>query len=99
MAESAVKTAKDILRQSREAQKDQFLAILYHRNTPSQGLDESPAQRLLNRRTRTLLPTTAPLLEPRAKDLKQDYRNLRQRQNIQMHLSKFEEGDRIRMKP
>ena len=85
MAESAAKTAKHILRKSREAREDQFLAILYNRNTPSQGLDESPAQRLLNRITRTLLHTTARLLEPRAKDLKQEHRNLRQRQNIQMH--------------
>ena len=44
--EAAVKSAKK-------------LAI---RNTPSQGIGSSPAQRLMNRRT--LLPTTSTLLEP-----------------------------------
>ena len=46
------------------------MALLDHRNTPSQGLDESPAQRLFDRRTRTKLPTVAKLLEPKAKDVK-----------------------------
>ena len=32
---------------------------------PTQGVDSSPAQRLLGRRTRTLLPNTQSLLEPR----------------------------------
>ncbi|KAK7912634.1 hypothetical protein WMY93_012845 [Mugilogobius chulae] len=32
-------------------------SICRHRNTPSQGLDTSPAQRLLSRRTRALLPS------------------------------------------
>ena len=35
------------------------------KNTPTQGLDSSPVQRLMNRRTKTLLPTTANLLKPK----------------------------------
>lgn len=52
-AESAVKTAKRLMKM---AGQDPYLAILDHRNTPTQGLDTSPAQRLLCRRTKTLLP-------------------------------------------
>ena len=54
-AESAVKTAKSILRKNKDG--DQFLALLNYRNTPSQSTGTSPAQRFFNRRTRTLLPT------------------------------------------
>lgn len=63
--ESAVKIAKRMLRKTAKSGEDQYLALLNIRNTPSQGLDSSPAQRLMGRRTRTLLPTTKSLLEPR----------------------------------
>ncbi|CAB4008143.1 Transposon Ty3-G Gag-Pol poly [Paramuricea clavata] len=67
-AESAVKEAKKILRKSKKAKSDAFLAVLDHRNTPSTSMKSSPAQRLLNRRARTLLPTTAKLLQPQSID-------------------------------
>ena len=66
-AESAVKMAKKLLRKAIDTKSDVQLAILDHRNTPSQSHDISPAQRLLNRRTRTLLPTAGSLLQPRAR--------------------------------
>ena len=50
-----------------------------HRNTPSQGLDTSQAQRLMNHRTRTLLPTSASLLEPRV---------IRERGKMQQRIAK-----------
>ena len=46
--ESAVKEAKKILRKSKKAKSDAFLAVLDHRNTPSASMKSSPAQRLLN---------------------------------------------------
>ena len=64
-AESAVKTAKSLLRKAIDANTDPYLAFLDYRNTPTQGMESSPAQRLLNRRTRTLLPATKQLLQPR----------------------------------
>ncbi|CAB3998068.1 Transposon Ty3-G Gag-Pol poly [Paramuricea clavata] len=67
-AESVVKEAKKILRKSKKAKSDAFLAVLDHRNTPSASLKISPAQRLLNRRARTLLPTTVKLLQPQLID-------------------------------
>jgi len=37
--------------------KDPWLALLDHRDTPTEGVDASPAQRLVSRRTRTPVPT------------------------------------------
>lgn len=55
-AESTVKTAKRLMKKEKVARQDPFLDILGHRNTPTQGLDTSPAQRLLSRKVSTLLP-------------------------------------------
>ncbi|RXN17139.1 Transposon Ty3-G Gag-Pol poly [Labeo rohita] len=63
-AESAVKTAKQLMGKAKRAKADPYLAILEHRNTPSQGFNASPAQRLMSRKTKTLLPTRASLLQP-----------------------------------
>ncbi|KAG1933981.1 retrotransposable element [Pimephales promelas] len=63
-AESAVKTAKQLMEKAKRAKTDPYLAILEHRNTPSQGFHASPAQRLMSRRTKTLLPTHDGLLQP-----------------------------------
>ena len=51
----------------KKSQTDPYLALLEIRNTPTQGLGSSPA-RLLNRRTRTLLPVSSTLLEPRGEE-------------------------------
>lgn len=64
-AESAVKIAKKIVKRTRQDGTDLQLAILEWRNTPSQGMQSSPAQRLLSRRTRTLIPVAPKLLYPR----------------------------------
>ena len=63
--ESAVKVAKRMLRKTTKSGEDQYLALLNIRNVPTEGVDSSPAQRLMGRRTRTLLPTTKSLLKPR----------------------------------
>lgn len=63
-AENAVKTAKQLMLKAIQSSRDPYLALLDWRNTPTEGLHSSPAQRLFNRRTRTLLPTTTPLLQP-----------------------------------
>ena len=65
-AESAVKTVRKLLRKAIDTKKDVQLTIRDHRNTPSQSHDMSSAQRLLNRLSRTLLPTAGSLLQPRA---------------------------------
>lgn len=54
-AESANKTTKRLMRKINLAEQDPCLAILEHWKTPTQGLDPSPAHRLLSR-TRKLPP-------------------------------------------
>ena len=64
LAESAVKTAKTIIKTALHAGEDVWLAVLEHRNTPTQGFTTSPVQRLMGRRTKTLVPLSAGLLRP-----------------------------------
>ena len=54
--------AKDSLK---SAKKQDLTSTLHCWTTPSSGLETNPAQRLHNRRTRTLLPTSAIQLQPR----------------------------------
>ena len=53
-AESAVKIVKRLMRRA----EDPYLALLEYRNTPTVGLDSSPAQRMFGHSTRSILPTT-----------------------------------------
>ena len=62
--ENAVGAAKRLMKKAKKNSSDAYLALLDYRNTPTQGLDTNPAQRLMNRRTKTLLPTTKNLLVP-----------------------------------
>ena len=57
LAESAVKSAKNILRKAKEINVDIYQALLDHRNTPRTATRSSPAQIFYQRRTRT---TTLP---------------------------------------
>ena len=56
-AEVAVKIAKRLMRKCQASNQDFFLGLLNLRNTPTEGLETSPAQRLINRRTKTLVPS------------------------------------------
>ena len=62
--DNAVKTTKRLMAKARQSGGDPWLAFLEFRNTPSQGFATSPAQRLMNRRTKTLLPMSESLLVP-----------------------------------
>jgi len=64
-AESAVKIAKSMLKKVTKDNMDINLAILSWRNTPTQGGQYSPVQKLHSRRTRTQLPTSNKLLQPK----------------------------------
>ena len=64
-AENAVKTVKRLFSKCQETHQSEFLALLDWRNTPTEGVGTSPAQRFLGRRCKTLLPVTGSLLEPR----------------------------------
>lgn len=64
LAETYVQEAKNLLTKCLEESSDIYLALLHHRNTPRQNIG-SPVQRLMGRRTRTLLPSTEKLLLPK----------------------------------
>ncbi|KAK3708090.1 hypothetical protein QZH41_006919 [Actinostola sp. cb2023] len=64
-AESSVKVTKRLFKKALRDDKDPWLALLDQRNTPTEGLGSSPAQRLMSRRTKGLLPTASTLLHPK----------------------------------
>ena len=64
-AENAVKTVKRLFSKCAKSGQSEFRALLDWRNTPTEGMNSSPAQRFLGRRCKTLLPTTSLLLKPR----------------------------------
>lgn len=62
-AELAVKIAKALLRKASRDSTDPWKAILHWRNTPTENMDNSPAQRLMSCRLKTSIPVTNGLLE------------------------------------
>ncbi|XP_018403988.1 PREDICTED: uncharacterized protein K02A2.6-like [Cyphomyrmex costatus] len=64
LAERYVQEAKKLLKKCMEEGSDIQLALLHHRNTPRDNLG-SPVQRLMSRRTKTLLPVNQKLLHPK----------------------------------
>ncbi|XP_052396170.1 uncharacterized protein K02A2.6-like [Carassius gibelio] len=104
MAESAVKTAKRLLKKAKADGKDPYIAMLDHRNTPSQGIKASPAQRLFSRRTRTLMPMHDNLLQPKIIHTRQGLIENRNRQAACYNrhakdLDPLKQGDRVRVQP
>ena len=62
--ENAIKTAKAIMKNAKQAGADIYLSFLDWRNTPYEGVSSSPSERMLRRRTRTL-PSPPVLLKPK----------------------------------
>ena len=108
LVESAVKTAKSLLRTAIKAGEDPWLAILTYRNTPTQGMETSPVQRLMSRQTKTLLPMDEKHLEP-AVTVSTDSVQLQQRLHKQKahydqshgtkELPELNSGDIVRVRP
>ena len=63
-AENAVRTVKRLFKKCAETGESEYLALLNWRNTPTEGMETSPAQRMMGRRCKTLLPTRQTLLTP-----------------------------------
>lgn len=104
-AEQAVKTVKRLMKRARKNNEDIYLSILDFRNTPTEGMSSSPAQRLMSRRTKTRLPTTRVLLKPhvqksalkeiqRSKEKQCDYYNRNAKD-----LSELEQRQRVWLAP
>ena len=104
MVESAVKTAKRFLRKNMDANSNQYMALLDHRNTSTPGLDSCPVQQFMRRRTRTLIPTSAELLEPQVVNGTKRQRQWVEKQGWYHNtgakpLPQLKVGDVVRMKP
>ena len=65
MAEKAVQTVKNLLKKAIHDKQDPYIALLDYRNTPFSDTLGSPAQRLMGRHTKTLIPTMEKLLQPK----------------------------------
>ena len=63
-AEKAVQTVKNLFKKCKASGTSEFQALLDWRNTPTAGIGTSPAQRLMGRRCKTLLPIAGSLLQP-----------------------------------
>ena len=83
-AEQAVQTVKRIFRKCKETGQSEYLALLEWRNTPSEGMTYSPAERLLGRQCKTMMPATTKSLEPRFTSDK-DKEELMKRKEKQKH--------------
>ena len=104
-AENAVKTVKRLFTKCKESGQSEFLALLDWRNTPTEGVGTSPAQRLMGCRCKTLLPVAGTLLQPRY-STEEDTRALmgkkqRQQYYYNQHakpLQPINQGETVRMK-
>ena len=102
-----MKKARKIILKCKKAGSDTFLGLLDYRNTPPAVIQISPAQRLLNGRTRSLLPMSAGLLKPSVADEDTNHTKLRLRQQQQARyynrgardLDPLEKGAAVRVQP
>ncbi|XP_064622352.1 uncharacterized protein K02A2.6-like [Lineus longissimus] len=103
--EAAVKVAQKLLTKSKAAKENPYLGLLNIRNTPTEGLQSSPSQRLLGRRTKTLIPSTQDRLLPRLpsgeKERMENRKlNMAQKRNGGRHdLKPLKPGDHVRIQP
>ena len=63
-AESAVKIIKGIISKAKKEGMDMWKCILEWRNSPTPGTSSSPSQRLMSRRTRSMLPCSQTMYKP-----------------------------------
>ena len=106
-AESAVKHIKRLFEKCRASREDPYLGLLNFRNTPTEGLQNSPAQRMFGRRTNSHLPclpsklnhdpqdgAEAARLKTSKRQLVADHTNNRRKELPALHI-----GDAVRMQP
>ncbi|CAC5389162.1 unnamed protein product [Mytilus coruscus] len=105
--EQAVQTVKRLMKKSKFDKKDPYLGFLDFRNTPTEGFDNNPAEKLMNRKTRTLLPTKESLLRPKVvAPNKVQIELTKQKQKQQFYynqgtkdLPTLKNGDTVRIQP
>lgn len=103
-AENAVKIAKRLIKKTIKSKGDFYLNLLDWRNTPTEGLGSSPAQRHYGRRTKTLIPTSRKLLKPKTiKRVKESKERMQSKQaryydKTAKELPQLRKGDTVRLK-
>jgi hypothetical protein len=85
LAEKAVQTTKKLIKKAKQDGKDIYLALLDLRNAPRNEIIGSPAQRLMDRHTKTQLPTTGALLRPNAPTPESVHEQLQKYRDRQKH--------------
>lgn len=103
LAERFVQTAKGMLRKCTLDGTDVNLALLNYRNTPRDRQLGSPNQRLMSRKTRSVLPTNEELLKPKVitkvtdqlADLRKIQKDYHDRNTV--HAPTIKVGDDVRM--
>lgn len=105
-AEAAVKVVKGMMKRCLTAKEDMYLGLLNIRNTPQEGLNTSPAQRLMGRRMKTLVPTNDTLLKPRHCFLEEERKLMQnkkstvaERHQDRRSLRPLSIGEAVRMQP
>lgn len=88
---------------------NKHLALLDYRTTPLEGLNMSPAQLLMGRRPRNLLPTSDQMLSPTGHSpsvveshfdkTKRKQKHYYDRRCGVKHLPQFKSGDFVRLQP
>lgn len=79
--------------------------LTYLANTPTEGINSSPAQRFYSRRKRTLLPTKSSLFHPKVvQNVKSQKKKHKDKQNgyfdlTTKNLPELKRGDTVRIKP
>ena len=63
-SERAIQTVKKLIIKAHESSKDVELALLDYRTSPLKGCDKSPAELLMGRRLKNMLPVKEDLLKP-----------------------------------
>ena len=93
-SERCVQTVKNLLIKSLRSGEDANIALLNYRSTPISNAIPSPAQLLMSRNIRTLLPTPPRFLKPQSMDNEQIKTELQQRQTMQkMQFDKHAQHD------
>ena len=94
------------MKKCKKANEDPYLGLLNLRNTPQEGLLTSPVQRLMGRRTRTAVPTSAVALKPRNINNDQERSKMTKRRAAaaerytdRRQLKPLVPGDVVRMQP
>ena len=94
-----------MMKKAKQAGTDIYFSLLDWRNTPSEGMSSTPAQKMFGRRTRTLLPTTRYLLKPNVKEdvkeklLKQKSKQAKYHNQNTKELPPLQTGEVVRVAP